>query len=290
MKIYLSLIVLFVGAFMFLNAFKFKETISSYHEVVDPLNSGGAPSGKTGAPSENTCTSCHSGAIQDGNNGENVLELVAGGTEYVPDALNAMKLTFNNAATKNGFQLTVLNAVNNMAGTFNITDASNTKLVSNAILLRDYVTHTSNGTTKSSWTFDWLAPIEGGDVTFYVATNKTNANAANSGDVVYVSEHVFSSLNQVGLESATSYENPDFKVGFDLATGSIVADYEITYLSNLSINLVDLKGASVYFENIGMHVPGAYHKDFQIENLESGIYVVTLFENNKPHSTKLFIP
>lgn len=270
-------------------ALESKENITKFHGINGALNTGGAPAGRTGAPGEATCVACHnSGTVQDGNGGINVLELTAGGNEYIPGQVNSMQLTFNDADTKNGFQLVVLNANDEMAGTFQLTDATNTKSVTSAFFSRDYVTHTSNGTVLNTWAFDWLAPAGGGDVTFYVSTNKTNSNSATSGDVIYVSEHNFTAPDLVGV-SEEKKVSPNFMVGFQPSTSQVVIDFDVVSANELSLNITDMAGKSVFFKNMGSFVPGSYSDKVTMNDLENGLYVVTLFIGNKPLSGKMFV-
>ncbi len=264
-----------------------KGSYSAYHVSSIQLNTGGSPSARTGAPGEATCTSCHNGSVLDGNVGVNSLTLTTGGTEYVPDAVNTMQLTFNDASTKNGFQLVALNTADQMAGSLAVSDATNTKFVASAFLDREYITHTSNGTSLSTWTFDWSAPASG-DVTFYVATNKTNANGQNGGDVVYVSEHTFtapSTANLLNDEAST----PSFNVGYQPETNQLFLDFTVNQTEELSLNITDLKGKSVHFEQLGNFVPGDYSNKVRLNELAQGIYSVTLFMNNKPFSGKIYV-
>jgi hypothetical protein len=224
----------------------------------------------------------------DGNAGVNLLELSGGGNEYIPDEINSLQLTFTDAAIKNGFQLVVLNDADEMAGSLVVTDAVNTKFLTSAFLNREYITHTSNGTTLNTWEFDWISPATGGDVTFYVATNKTNSNSQSSGDVVYVSEHVFTAPDLVGLAEQKIVE-PKLNVGYQSTTGQVVLDFDVTSVKELSLNITDLSGKSVFFQNMGTFNPGSYSDKINVNKLNHGIYVVTLFMNNKPLSGKIMV-
>lgn len=263
-----------------------KTNITKYHKQ-SALNSGGAPSGRTGAPGETSCTSCHSGTAQDGTT-VNELILNGGGTDYTAGQTTSMTLTLTDDAAKNGFQLVALHDNNEMAGTFTITDNTNTKFVASGGLNRDYVTHTSNGTALNSWTFDWETPIEGGNVTFYVATNKTNSSATNAGDLIYLSQHIFTSPDVSGLEEEATNEQLD--VLYSAQKNAIIADFEISNSSNISFNVVGLNGKSVYFRNANNFVPGEYSEMLRLpDDISDGIYVTTIFIDNKPISKKILI-
>jgi hypothetical protein len=270
-----------------ITAFSSKGEITKFHGN-QFLNSGGAPSARTGAPGEASCTACHTGSMLDGNAGINVLELSTGGTEYVPDDINTLQLTFNDASNKNGFQLVVLNDADEMAGSLSVSDAVNTKSVASAFLNREYISHTADGASLSTWSFDWLAPAAGGDVTFYVATNKTNSNSATSGDVVYLSQHTFTSPDLVGITQEKEISQK-LTVGFQPNTNQLVLDFDVTASNELSLNVTDLSGRSVFFKNMGIYTPGNYSDKVLVNTLEKGIYNVTLFLNNKPFSGKVFV-
>lgn len=264
-----------------------KTGISKYHEQA-VLNSGGSPSGRTGAPGETNCTACHSGTTQDGNP-VNELVLDGGGTDYSAGNTESMSLTLTDDAAKNGFQLVALNTNDEMAGTFTITDNTNTKFVSSGLLSRDYVTHTSNGTTLNSWTFDWETPVEGGDVTFYVATNKTNSSATNQGDVIYLSQHTFTAPDVSNIEEEAAITET-FDALYAAQKNAIIANFEISNASNISFNVVGLDGKSVYSKNANQFVPGEYSEMLRLPNdIKDGIYIATVFVDNKPLSKKIFV-
>jgi len=264
-----------------------KTSITKFHKE-KALNSGGAPSGRTGAPGETNCTACHNtGSTQDGNS-VNELTLNGGGTDYTAGAIESMTLTLTDNAAKNGFQLVALHSNDEMAGTFTITDNTNTKFVASSFLNRDYVTHTSNGTSLNTWTFDWETPIEGGDVTFYVATNKTNASGTDAGDIIYLSQHTFTAPDVAGLNKEVIKER--FDVLYSSQKNAIIADFEINEPSNISFNVVGMDGKSIYFENVDHFVPGAYSETLKLPNeIRSGIYITTIFVDNKPLSKKVYV-
>lgn len=257
---------------------------NKFHQV--KLNTSAGPSAKTGAPGESSCTNCHSGSAQDGTT-VNSLTLDGGGTNYSPGAINAMTLSLSDASNKNGFQLVALDENNEMAGSFTITDGANTQLTSNAQLSRDYVTHTATGTGQTSWTFDWDAPSDVADVTFYVATNKTNGSGSTSGDVIYLSSHVFGNP-QASLESEDIKEA--VVIGYSPSQHSVVIDFPVLASSDVSVNVIDLTGKSVYFNNEGAFEQGDFTEKVRLpETMENGIYVVTLFVGNKPYSQKIMV-
>lgn len=264
-----------------------KKSIFKYHNDSSLLYSGGPTSGKTGAPNESNCTSCHSGTAQDGTT-VNELVLNSGGTEYTAGETQSMTLTLTDNSVKNGFQLVALHDNNEMAGTFTITDNTNTQILTDNGINREYVMHNSNGTALNSWTFDWEPPIEGGNITFYVATNKTDSSNTNAGDLIYLSQHTFSAPDVTSVKEEEISERLD--VLYSAKKNAVIADFEINSPSNISFNVVGLDGKSVYYKNANHFVPGEYSEMLRLpDNIKKGIYVTTIFVDNKPLSKKIYI-
>lgn len=154
-------------------------------------NAAQPQAGRTGAPGETSCAAsgCHSG----GANATNNIALLRGATtpltEYTPGdtynvIINVNQLISPSSTTpKNGFEVIALDASNNMAGSFNVTNTNQTvKLTSGA---KEYVAH-KNAASLVAWAFQWTAPTQGtGTVTFYVAANMSNNNGNTSGDNIY---------------------------------------------------------------------------------------------------------
>jgi hypothetical protein len=104
------------------------------------INTSGSPPGKTGAPGESNCTMCHAGSVNDGSLTSNI---TYDGTnnEYIPGNTYSMNFSITNGSQKNGFQLVVLDSLqNNDVGTLSVTDLPNTKINANN---RTYLNHTS---------------------------------------------------------------------------------------------------------------------------------------------------
>ena len=165
---YLALgLIIAQASILSLSSFK-PEPISiekSFH-LASFSNSG--PVAKTGAPGEGTCTQCHAGSILDGTTVNDIT--LSSGSDLVPGTTATVTLNFGDAGSKNGFQLTVLDESDNMAGILTSTDASTQ---TSAGMGRTYVNHTSSSLSNTSWSFDWTAPSANvPTVTFYVATNK----------------------------------------------------------------------------------------------------------------------
>lgn len=84
----------------------------------------GAPDGFTGAPGENTCQTCHSIGPDDGSMAIDGMQ-----SGYIPGATHPITVSLEDPGQFQwGFQLTAVDAAGDPAGTFVITDATNTQL------------------------------------------------------------------------------------------------------------------------------------------------------------------
>lgn len=174
-------------------------------------SSAGSPIAKTGAPGEPDCTQCHTGTPQ---NGASALQLNLGGAvSYIPGNIYTITLNLTDASAKNGFQLTVRDNLNTTAGVLVATDGVNTQKQSSAS--KEYITHKTAGTPLSSWSFQWTAPAAGtGDVTFYIAANKSNAMNNTAGDVIYLHQFV---LPEEFSNGVIECSNLGLNVWYDMA-------------------------------------------------------------------------
>lgn len=251
------------------------------------LNANGAPTGKTGAPGEVSCTSCHSGTALDGIS-ENVLMVLDGATpvnSYTPGTTYTVALSMSSNPAKKGFQATVLDGTNTMAGSF---VASTTTQISGTT--RKYANHksTSNTSAVMAWGWSWTAPVSDvGNVTFYVATNKANNNNTDTGDAIYLSQHVLTS--NVGLIEQTQ-EDANFSAGYSSTNNSLKLNFSTLSAGEMSLNLIDMNGRSVFNYNLGNAMIGENKESVVLpEDLKNGIYVVNFFVNNKAMSAKIMI-
>jgi hypothetical protein len=271
--------------------FAFRSELSNselFHKT--PLNSGGVQSGKTGAPGEQNCTSCHSGAVLDGKS-ENLLSLMDGAnpvTTYVPNKQYTVVLTMASNPLKKGFQATALNSSNQMAGSF-IGQTGNTNINGSS---KKYANHTSSSNTAVSapvWTWKWTAPSVGtGNVKFYVATNKSNNDNKDGGDFIYLSQHTFSeeqntsdlseAENDVNVEISLINETKDLSINFELNLSAMC-----------SVNIYHLSGKRVYSNNFQKNQLGKNQLILSTAEFGSGFFIVNFFIDNKSYSKKIFL-
>lgn len=152
--------------------------------------SGGPPNNyANNPPNSSNCSTCHSSFGVNSGNGEFLISL--GVEEYTPGETYEVSVTLTDPGQSRwGFELTVQDDSNFMAGSFAVTDATNTQLADQGGDSPDFMKQTSagtyNGDGSATWTFDWTAPESGsGDVTFYASGNAANGDFGTAGDYIY---------------------------------------------------------------------------------------------------------
>lgn len=152
-------------------------------------SSGGAPTGRTGAPGESNCTSCHSA-----NSGPGTVSIIAPAS-YTPGqtyTIQIQQTTTDMGAAIWGFE-TIALAGTTMAGSFTNTTAATRIRVAST---KSYVTQTAAGespgtTGGKTWSFNWTAPATNvGNVTFYAAGLQGDNDGSDSGDQTYLTSKV----------------------------------------------------------------------------------------------------
>ncbi|ASS49662.1 MAG: hypothetical protein CHH17_13185 [Candidatus Fluviicola riflensis] len=271
----------------FSNSGDYSMELSAYKKSHVADNSG-AVAGKTGAPGENNCTQCHTGTAQSGV-GVNTVVMTEGAdvvTDYTPGTVYNVAISIDNPSTINGFQIVALSSSNAQAGTITIIPASGTQ-IKNGASGKKYVTHTLAGNVQSTWAFQWTAPATNvGNVTFYLATNKSNAMDNSGGDAIFLSQHVYGSI--AGIEE--NQQDLSLELGYNSANNTLVVNYSTLTAGESTLNLVDLNGKSVFNESIGSTEIGENKKQVRLPNdMPSGVYVAHLNVNNNFTSKKIYI-
>lgn len=189
-------------------------------------SSNGPGGGYTGAPSENDCTSCHSGTLRTSGAKWGRIRLIGNftGNGYIPDSTYTLAVSYRESGrSKFGFQITCLNGSNAPAGSFTATTTRVQRVTRNInSQTREYIEQTSSGTSgvtsdSTIWFFSWKAPATNqGDLSFYVALNATNSNSQSSGDSIYTKKFTLgpSSLlptAKAGADASTTCTNYQFQ-------------------------------------------------------------------------------
>jgi hypothetical protein len=280
--IFLTVLAGSIGLLSF-KAIKQNNHINNYH-----LNANGSPGGKTGAPGDQTCTQCHSGTIQSGTGFQTVVLTNAAGTmvtSYNPGETYTVSVGMLTTNAKNGFEIVALTPSNTAAGSVAVTSATTTKTVTFGGKTR--ITQKSGGTSLNNWSYNWTAPATNvGNVTFYLGTNVSNSNNSDNGDVIRNSQHVFGST--AGIEENTA--KVAINLGYAQATNSLTIDLTSQLNGEAAINLVDLSGKSVQFEQLGNVATGNNLLQVKLnKQLPKGIYVAHINVNNNFVSKKIYI-
>jgi hypothetical protein len=243
----------------------------------------GGHAGSTGAPNELTCaqSGCHSDASVNDGAGINTITFGNSETHYEPGNTYQIKVNVKKTGIKKfGFEIVALrDKVNSNAGQFVITNSTRTHTTVDGV--RTYVTHTANGTIptatgENEWTFNWKAPTTDlGRVTFYLATNCTNADNTNQDDEIFLSKLTIHSPSTVGIEepgiSAAKinvYPNP--------SSDFISIDYLQAESCFTTVSIVNTEGKVVKTIYKGMEHAGEKNLRCSVDDLPPGYYFVTI--------------
>ncbi len=235
------------------------------------LNSGGSVGGKTGAPGDAACTQCHTTAVT-GASTDNSLTILNGITpisDYTPGQTYNVAVVLNNftGGVQHGFECMPLTSANALAGTVTASAAGGTENVS--ALGKQRVTHTDG--SQTAWQFTWTAPATNvGVVTFYLATIDGFAGK------IRLSQHTIGSTANIQEQAKLSGS-----VAFNPFSNSIVMNLASLNSDVLTLNLVDMNGKSVQFENLGTASEGENNFTMRIkENVKAGVYVAHIAVGN----------
>ena len=262
--------------------------------------SGSYMNPNTGAPSEGNCTGCHGGAPL--NSGSGSVGLIAP-SEYQPDnTLTLMLWLENPGQVRWGFEITALDGGNQAAGTFVITDATNTQETTDGGNSRQYVFHTSPGSydgvadTSNGWTFDWVAPGTGtGDVTFWFAGLAANSSGTG-GDSTYTSSVTLTEAVGTGIgddgqaprqfELMSNFPNP-----FNAGT---MITYDLTAAGHVSLSIFNSLGRRVRILDEGTKTPGLQTlywdgRDEHGRNVSSGVYFYRLYAGGVTDTRRMLL-
>jgi hypothetical protein len=254
--------------------------VEKYHkDGIEAINFSSNPNlGLTGAPGEGNCTQCHTGAATQSAAGN--VNLFAT-TEYIVGTDYTFEIGMGGST--NGFEMTVLDANGNQAGTF--TAGTNTSVASQGG--KEYIRHS---TKTGFWTFHWIAPSSDmGQLTAYYSLNSTNNDGTNQGDTIYLGQHIIGSAVSNGI---SDYEKQDKKIKmfFNENTREINVRYALNSKARIQVNISDLSGRLVQTSQIGQKGLGIHTETIPLEDLSNeGIYFVSLFINNNVYNRKVYL-
>jgi len=228
--------------------------IQDYDKVMNSIN---PPLGKTGAPSENDCTSCHSGTpLSPAGVVEFDLNELSDG--YKLDSVYDLTLEVS-SGPKNGFELTILDVYGNKAGDLTAGTNSNVQMLTG----REYISHTSSF-GETSFPFQWQAPAtDMGDLFVYYAFNKSNNSGDTSGDDVYVGQELLQKYEVAGIEEV---ENEESLTALYISDKVLFAELNLPERSNIELSAYHLDGRLFFQENLGFLDSGNHSINYSIES------------------------
>jgi len=217
----------------------------------------------TGSPGEKTnsamdgqnCTGCHSGTINSGVGTATISSDIPVNGYVIGDTYTITLTGVKANCTKFGFELTAENAMLGKAGTFLITNSTETKFADNTN--NTAVTHKTagnSGNTTKIWSMDWTASTNtSGSTIFYAALLFANNNGNNNGD------NTFTTSLTVNEEIVNGISDNTFKNSFNY--NSMNKTIETTH----AILVYDISGKLVLTSK---------EKSTNISNLKKGIYIL----------------
>lgn len=245
-------------------------------------NSTGAPAMNTGAPGEQTCgqVGCHGVPVNQGS-AVIAIDFNGGAEAYTAGEIHTVTVSITNPmnAGKNGFQIVALDSANNNVGQWMLTSATTTQLAngSGALSGRRYVTHTTNGNSRTEWSMDWQAPadVAAGAVTFYVAVNDANNDSTNFGDAIYTTNRTIAPAVVSGVDNA-------------LAASIKLLGNPITDVLRIQSNGTAIQSYQIFDFSGKLLQTARYQPEIDVTALESGVYLL-LLQTEKGNVTKKII-
>ncbi len=244
------------------------------------------PTGRTGAPGEQTCASasCHNGTVNSGS-GSVDISFSGGGVFEGGETYDVTVVVNDGSGSVFGFEMIALTDDGTSVGAF---DANGSGIVAvRTVGSKEYVHHRS-APSSNTFEFKWTAPEENvGNVTFYACGNAANGNGNHIGDLVYTSSFssVFTDIETYTPEklSLHTFPNP--------ATSHFNINYQLTQTELMTISAYDASGRLVKVLFEGAENTGVQEHRFDLESneLDSGLYFIMLQSENFVSSTKLFV-
>ena len=158
------------------------------------------------------CTACHSGTKNSGVGTATISSNIPANGYVIGNTYTITGVKAN--CTKFGFELTAENAMLGKAGTFLITNSTETKFASGTN--NTAVTHKTagnSGNTTKSWSMDWTASTNtSGSTIFYAALLFANNNGNNNGDNTFttslsVNEEVVNEISDTNIQPPFNYNS-----------------------------------------------------------------------------------
>ncbi|MCB1162072.1 MAG: choice-of-anchor V domain-containing protein [Candidatus Krumholzibacteriia bacterium] len=247
--------------------------------------------GKTGAPGEGTCRDCHGSFPLDSGSGSFGESCVSGAGQYVPGDTYTICIDLSDPqASRWGFEITLLDAAGDQAGTLTPVDG-NTQVGDSLIAghQRQYGKHTLAGTAAGttgghSWMMEWQAPATGtGTVTLYGMGNAANNDDTILNDYIYSMVLPLAEAEPTGVGDAVlaARLEPNFPNPFNPKTR---LSFTLDQPSSIRLSVYDSTGRLVRVVHSGPVDAGAHSytwdgRDTQGQASPSGVYFSRLQDN-----------
>ena len=238
------------------------------------VNSGGAPSGRTGAPGALTCadSGCHASF---GLNADGGSMTIAGPASWQPGTPVDLQVTVARAgAARFGFSITVQDANQSMVGAWELIPGQDTAF-SEFGADPTHVTHAPavNVDDTHTWQLRWIPPAgDVGPVTFYAAGNAANGAQGSAGDYIYTRSLTLPSGAGVHAEA---WQVLPFEVGsvYPLpADDRFSFDLQADHAAPVTIHIYDATGRSRMVEE-RMAYTGSNRWTVDTTTLSPGTYL-----------------
>jgi len=242
-------------------------------------NSSGSPGGMSGSAGDNgmNCTGCHAGSAQTASGW---ITTSVTGSGYIGGQTYNISLVGSHAgSSKFGFELTAEDATGAKAGTFIITNSTETKLVNaNKAVTQTFAGTSGTGGSKT-WSADWTAPPGStGTITFYAAVNATNGDGGTGGDVVYLT-------NLAINPDVTNVEEYTRSISFYPNPTSGLVNFDATNLkANTEITVSNMNGQQVHSFAAESGITRV-----DLSHLSAGVYFVKITTDENAEIRKLII-
>lgn len=243
-------------------------------------NSSSAPLGRTGAPGETSCASCHSGSALSG---EIQFEFISQNEGFfTEEEACTVKVTANYPASMFGFSMTALNDQNQAFGNFAVINTQTTSQGSTSNG-RKYVGHKGADSNKS-WEVVWTAPANSGnsEVRFYYIVNAADGNGGTGGDYIVTGNKSFSLFVDTQVEDQIAEPWVHIKQTYD----DIVVAFSKPSGESQILKIFDLSGRELYVQSLsGLEKQIRIH----MSQKNKGIYVLTLMNGSEVKAEKFYL-
>ena len=229
-------------------------------------NRSSPPFGRTGAPGESSCTSCHGGNNAQGLDGS--LQITGIPDEVLPSTLYRVTVEIanpNGLSRDAGMQMTVVNSQNEGAGTFSNPSMGARVRPGNSEKM--YLEHNPalpyDANRVASFSVDWMSPADPDPmVTFYAAGNITDmdANSNTANDLIILENKTVAVADEVVVEL------PDLTAGNVIGFEGLHAQDDVVEFSWDLINL----GQAIAVDNYRIVMYLSDDQQFSADDVEVG--------------------